>query len=73
MELSPSIDIIELIKNIGLYKTLFSIILLSCHFFIFKLYNRNLKDKQNEIDRMAEDNRLYRDRFMKLLDDKFDK
>ena len=64
-------NIITLINTIGLAKTLFVIILLSCHFFIFKQYNERLKDRQIEIDRLANDNREYRDRFLKLLDKKF--
>ena len=64
-------DLIELIKTIGMAKTLFSVILLSCHFFIFKLCNARLKDRQDEINRLAQENHEYRDRFLKLLDSKF--
>lgn len=64
-------NLIELIKTIGMAKTLFSVILLSCHFFIFKLYNARLKDRQDEINRLAQENHEYRDRFLKLLDSKF--
>ena len=46
-------------------------IILSCHFYIFKLYKQVLKDRQKEIDRLAEENHQYRDRFIKLLDNKF--
>jgi len=67
MEIS-NFNIVESIKSIGLAKTLFAFIVLSCHFYIFRLYNARLKDRQKEIDRLAEDNREYRDRFMKLLD-----
>lgn len=71
MEPTSSFDIVELIKTIGLAKSLFATILLSCHFYIFALYNGRLKDRQDEIDRLAKDNREYRDRFLKLLDKKF--
>lgn len=62
---------LELIKAIGLTKTLSAIIISFCHLYIFTLYDRRLKDRQDEINRLAEENREYRDRFLKLLDQKF--
>ncbi|MFT5704017.1 MAG: Mg2+ and Co2+ transporter CorA [Rickettsiales bacterium] len=64
-------SLLELVKTVGLSNTIFLIILLSCHFFIFRLYNERLKDRQDEIDRLAEENHQYRDRFLKLMDNKF--
>lgn len=66
-----SSNLISLIETIGLPNAIFATVVLSCHFFIFGLYNSRLKDRQNEIDRLAEENREYRDRFLKLLDKKF--
>jgi hypothetical protein len=37
---------------------------------IFWLYIARLRDRQKEIDRIAGDNREYRDRFLAILDDK---
>ena len=35
---------------------------------IHRQYQEQLQDRQNEIDRLAEDNRAYRDRFLALLE-----
>ena len=37
------------------------------HRWIFKMYQDRLDDRQNEINRMAEENREYREYFMKLI------
>ena len=66
-----SFYIIELVREIGVTKALSIIIVLSCHFFIFLIYNGRIKDKQDEIDRLVEDNREYKDRFLKILDKQF--
>ena len=37
---------------------------------IHQQYQEQLQERQHEIDRLAEDNRAYRDRFLALLDKK---
>ena len=37
---------------------------------IHRQHQEQLQDRQREIDRLAEDNRAYRDRFLALLDKK---
>lgn len=66
-----NIDFTSLVNTVGLSNTLFSLIILSCHFYIFRMYNDRLKDRQDEINRLAEENRQYRDRFLKIIDAKF--
>ena len=59
---------IELVGLIGWGNALLSVLILSCHFFIFRMYEDRLKDRQAEINRITEENRQYRDRFLKLMD-----
>jgi hypothetical protein len=64
--------VVGLIQAIGMTKTLFAVIILSCHFYIFRVYNARLQDRQNEINRLATENHDYRDKFSQLLlDNKF--
>ena len=37
-------------------------------FYIRNLYSTNMKDKQKQIDRLAEENKEYREKFLNLLD-----
>lgn len=62
---------LELIKIVGLNNAIFSAIVLSCHFYIFRLYSKRLQDRKTEIDRLAAENQQYRDRFFKLIDSKY--
>ncbi len=59
---------LQLVTEVGLTKAVFSLVILSCHFYIFSLYNDRLRERQAEIDRLAEENHQYRDRFLKLID-----
>lgn len=61
----------ELISDLGITKGMFVIFFFLSHIWIFKMYNGRLNDRQKEIDRLAEDNREYRNRFLSLLDEKF--
>ena len=62
----------DFIQTFGWTKGVFTIFFFSAHGWVFKLYNDRLKDKQAEIERLASDNRTYRDRFLKFYDEKFD-
>ena len=61
----------DFISDLGVTKGIFVIFFFLSHHWIFKMYNGRLNDRQKEIDRLAEDNREYRNRFLSLLDEKF--
>ena len=46
------------------------ILLLLGGFWIYKSHQRQLDDRQREIDRLAADNREYRDRFERIMNQK---
>ena len=56
------------IHDLGLLRGLFAIFFLGMHAWVFALYNGRLQDRQKEIDRLAEENKEYRNRFTALLD-----
>ena len=58
------------IKSIGIWGGLFVTLLIFMHWWIYKLYEGRLTDRQQEIDKLAVENREYRERFYKLIDDK---
>lgn len=61
-------DILELIKSLGLFNGIFVIFFFMMHGWVFMLYRGRINDRQKEIDRIAAENREYRERFTKLLD-----
>ncbi|MDR9468882.1 hypothetical protein [Marinospirillum sp.] len=61
-----------LVEEVGLGGALFAVIVLGMHYAVFRLYLGRLNDRQKEIDRLAAENREYRERFLDLLDKKFD-
>lgn len=66
-------EVIEtFIVTFGWTKGILTIFFFLAHFWIFMQYNGRLKDRQREIDRIASDNREYRNRFLELLDKRFD-
>jgi hypothetical protein len=62
----------EALKTFGLRDGLFVIFFLGMHYWVHLQYKGRLSDRQLEIDRVAGDNREYRDRFTRLLDRHFD-
>lgn len=62
---------IDLVKSLGVTKGLFVIFFFIAHIWVHLLHKGRLKDRQNEIDRLAQDNREYRERFLSLMDQKF--
>lgn len=64
-------DLLEMIKALGWAKGMFTVFFFMAHGYIFSLYRGRLNDRQKEIDRIASENREYRERFLKLMDDKF--
>jgi hypothetical protein len=68
MEL-PSLDQVgALIQKLGWAKGILTIFFIGAHWWIYRLYEGRLNDRQRQIDRVAEENREYRERFLKLLD-----
>lgn len=69
----PTWDVIlDFIKALGWTKGVFTISFFLGHWWIYSLYAGRLKDRQSEIDRLATDNREYRERFLALLDKHFE-
>jgi hypothetical protein len=61
----------DAIATFGLLKGTFALFFWVAHYWIYRLYAGRLQDRQREIDKVAAENREYRDRFMTLLDIKF--
>lgn len=64
----PWSDILEFTKEFGLVNGGFAVFFFLAHIWIFRLYSARVADRQTEIDRLADDNREYRERFLKILD-----
>src|SRR6266516_2769669 len=54
--------------SFGLLRGTFALFFWVMHFWIYRLYNGRLKDRQREIDNIAAENRAYRERFLALID-----
>lgn len=61
----------EILKQFGFTKGLFILFFFMAHGWVYRLYSGRLADRQAEINRIAEDNREYRERFLAILDDHF--
>ena len=66
--------IFEAVNNFGITTTIFLVVVILFIFYNFyranTLYKQNIKDKQKQIDRLAEENREYREKFMYMLNKK---
>ncbi len=60
----------KLVKEVGTYQSLFIIFFIGVHIYIRRLYDANMADKQNQINRLAEENKEYREKFIKMVDQK---
>ena len=65
-------EILDFVRTLGLTKGLFTLFFFLMHGWVYLLYQGRIKDRQKEIDRLAADNREYRERFTKLLDRHYD-
>jgi len=65
-------NIVTILEKYGLFGGTFFLFWIFANWYFHKQYNDRLKDKQNEIDRLAADIKDYRDRFLHFLDDKLD-
>ena len=64
--------ILKFITELGWTKGVFTIFFFLAHFWIFKLYNARIKDRQTEINRIAKENREYRKTLLKMIDSKYE-
>ncbi len=64
--------IIAILSDFGIRDGLFVIFFIVFHYWIWKLYINRLSDRQNEINRIAEENREYRETFMALVNNKLE-
>ena len=60
-------EIRDFIVNFGITDGLLILFFVFGHYWIWKLYNKNILGKQQEIDRMAQDVREYREYFMNII------
>lgn len=76
-QIIPWGPIFEAVEKLGYLQTISLIVVILFIFYNFKkansLYKQNIKDKQKQIDRLAEENREYRDKFMDMLNKYFKK
>jgi len=66
-----SIDPIKYINELGLKNGLFVLFFIGSHIWIYYLYLGRVKDAKEQIDRLAIENREYRERFLGMLDIEF--
>ncbi len=58
----------DFVVHFGWVKGTLTILFWVFHAWIYLLYNGRLKDRQKEIDRLIQENREHRERFIALLD-----
>jgi hypothetical protein len=63
-------DVAKLVTELGVVKGLFVFFFVMMHAWVFWLYKGRLEDRQEQIDRIAAENKDYRDRFTSLIDKK---
>lgn len=69
--MAEAFDIIkDFIQSFGWVKGSFAIFFFLGHWYYLRALNQRVEDKQGEINRLAEDNRAYRDRYLAALDKK---
>lgn len=58
----------EFLLAIGYTNGLFALFFIGAQVWIYREYQGRLADRQKEIERLAEENREYRERFLQILD-----
>ena len=58
------------LTEFGFTKSIFLVFFIWAHKVIFKSYEKRLEERQKEIDRLADDNRAYRERYLAFHDKK---
>ena len=70
----PYDSFLEFLKHFGTVRGLALIFIIAIFFTLIwlvqRMYFRNITDKQDQINRLAAENKEYRDRFLKILDEK---
>lgn len=61
----------DAVASFGFVKGTFTLFFWVAQYWIYRLYSGRLKDRQREIDRIAKENREYRDRLLALMDKHF--
>lgn len=61
-------DVYKFVSAFGITKGLFVLFFIPAHYWIYRLYAGRLRDRQEEINRVTEENRDYRERFLQLID-----
>lgn len=64
-------SIMGLVRDLGVTKGLFVAFFSVAHAAVWMLYRGRLNDRQREIDRLAAENKEYRERFTAMLDKNF--
>ena len=66
----PSLqDAVEAVKVLGWTKGVFLLFFWIAHLWLYLQYHGRLKDRQREVDRLAQENHEYRDKFLKTVDE----
>ncbi len=60
--------IVEFISGLSFIEGLLVILILLGGWWIYKIHQRQLDDRQREINRLAKENREYRERFTRILE-----
>ena len=63
---------IEAAQAFGWERALFTAFFFGMHYAVYKLYLGRLQDRQQEIDRLREENNDYKERFIAMLDQEMD-
>lgn len=61
---------IKLLQEFGMARGLFAAFFFGAHYWVYHLYNKRVDDAKEQIKRIAEENREYRERFLRMLDNK---
>jgi len=61
----------DLAKQIGWIPAMVTVVFFRAQYWIYKLYEGRLSDRQDQIDKLAAENHEYRDRFTTLMDRHF--
>ena len=64
--------VLNFINQLGWSKGILTIFFFLAHFWYNKQIKGRLDDRQKEIDRVTKENREYREKFLSILDSKFD-
>jgi hypothetical protein len=61
-------SVVDIIKACGPFQGLLLVVIFFLHWMVYRLYMQNIKGKQEEINRMAEDSKDLRKNYKELLE-----